>query len=64
VDVLEQILLEAPIPLAGGGEARKRRPEFGNGGGVEIVLPGKRRLFDGAGRRRAHVQVVVTGRNS
>jgi hypothetical protein len=38
VDVLQQILLEAPVPLAGRSQARQRRAEFGDGAGIEIVL--------------------------
>jgi hypothetical protein len=38
VNVLEQILLETPIPLAGRREAREGRAEFGDGAGIEIVL--------------------------
>ena len=64
MDVLQQILLEVAIALARGREAGERRAEFHDGARVEIVLARLRRrgrlpVETGAGRGRAHVQVVA-----
>jgi 3-oxoacyl-[acyl-carrier protein] reductase len=61
--------MEAAIPLVGGRQACDRRPEFGDGAGVELVLTrrrGRGGFSDGAAaaRRRTHVKVVAGSADS
>jgi hypothetical protein len=60
MDVLQQVLLQTTIPLISSRQARDRRPKFGDGAGVEIVLTRRydREVWDGAAvaRRRTHVK--------
>ena len=68
MDVLQQVLLQTTIPLISSRQARDRRPKFGDGACVEVVLTRRcdREVWDrtAAAHRRTHVKVVAVSQDS